>query len=351
MAPYRLKGLYRYRDSRNWWFRFSDPATGKRRAVALGTPDEAEAIRMAQSILGGNLMAENTTSSMDRELDDYLIESQRREKKPMTPGSARNVRYALKTFTRDTGITSPVSLNIPMVTIWVRSLKAAGKSQDTLRSYASYLKTFTRYLHAQGKLKSDLLEKYELPGSAPQGRSNWLKKDVVRRVIEAAGDDQHLKFILYCGFHAGLRRNEIGMAKVGWFDVENGLIHAQNMPEEGFTLKDRDNRTIDITDEFKAFLTSYLDGRNPGEFVLKPGKPRRGASKYRFDFRRLIEGHFRKAGVNCTIHDMRRSFASNLVSAGVSVYLVAKWLGDRVEVVERSYGYLAPGTGAINKLV
>jgi integrase len=44
-------------------------------------------------------------------------------------------------------------------------------------------------------------------------------------------------------------------------------------------------------------------------------------------------------------HDMRRSFASNLVSAGVSIYTVAKWLGDRVDVVEKSYGYLAPNTG------
>ena len=37
---------------------------------------------------------------------------------------------------------------------------------------------------------------------------------------------------------------------------------------------------------------------------------------------------------------MRRSLASNLVSSGVSIYTVAKWLGDRVDVVEKSYGYL-----------
>jgi hypothetical protein len=36
------------------------------------------------------------------------------------------------------------------------------------------------------------------------------------------------------------------------------------MPDEDFTLKDRDNRTIDMTDEFKTFLTDYLRDRKPG---------------------------------------------------------------------------------------
>jgi integrase len=353
MAPYRLKGLYKYRDSKNWWFRFTDPETGKRRAVSLGTDDEAKAIQEARAILGGNLMIDAApTGTLTREIDSYLIYAQQREKKAMTPGSARNVRYALRVFIKDTGITSLDSITVPLVTAWVRGLKAAGKSQDTLRSYASYLKTLTRYLHTHGKMRKDLLEKYELPGATPQGRQNWLKKDVVKRIIEAAGDDDHLKFILYCGFHAGLRRNEIGMAKVGWFDVDAGLLHAQNMPDEAFTLKDRDNRTIDLTNEFRAFLTRYLEGRdNPGEFVLCPNKTERGANKYRYDFRRLVESHFRKVGVDCSCHDMRRSFASNLVSAGVSIYTISRWLGDRVDVVERHYGYLAPGTGEINKLV
>jgi len=69
-----------------------------------------------------------------------------------------------------------------------------------------------------------------------------------------------------------------------------------------------------------------------------------------YDFSRVVEGHFKNAGVKCSIHDMRRSFASNLVSSGVSIYTVAKWLGDRVDVVEKSYGYLAPNTGEINKV-
>jgi hypothetical protein len=38
------------------------------------------------------------------------------------------------------------------------------------------------------------------------------------------------------------------------------------------------------------------------------------------------------------------------VSEGESIYIVAKWLGDGVQVVERSYGHLAPSAGNINRL-
>jgi integrase len=365
MPSKRTKGLYKYRDSKNWWFRYTDPITGKRKAVSLGTHEEGTAVQRAQAAIAGNLVAARA-DEVDREIDEYLIDAQERERNPMSPDSAKTARYVLKLFVKESKVRWPSEINEQKVAVWVRGLRAAGRSQQTLRMYAAYIKTFTRVLHASGKLKFDPLVKYTLPAEKATGRQNWLRKHAVRQIIVAVkpkvgphskpagiemakktADD--LKFILYAGFHAGLRRKEIGMAKVFWFDVEDGLIHAQNMPDENFTLKDRDNRTIDMTDEFKAFLTKYLRDRKPGDFVLRPQKTK-GTWKYRYDFSRMVEGHFKNVGVKCSIHDMRRSFASNLVSSGVSIYTVAKWMGDRVDVVEKSYGYLAPNTGEINKV-
>jgi integrase len=343
-----LKGLYKYHDSKNWYLRYTDPTSGIRKAVSLGTDDEGTAIHKANAILGGHLLAVKA-DAIDKEIDEYLIEAQSREKNPMSPDSAKTARYVLKLFAREAKVCWPSDITEQKVVVWVRGLRAVGKSQQTLRQYAAYVKTFTRYLHTAGKFKTDPLARYDLPVEKASGRKNWVRKHVVREIIGAA-EDVDLKFILYAGFHAGLRRKEISMAKVGWFDWEAGLIHAQNMPEEDFTLKDRDNRTIDMTNEFRTFLSEYLKDRKPNEFVLQPQKTK-GAWKYRYDFRRLVEGHFRNVGVVCSIHDMRRSFASNLISAGVPIYTVAKWLGDRVDVVEDHYGYLAPNTGEINKVV
>jgi integrase len=119
--------------------------------------------------------------------------------------------------------------------------------------------------------------------------------------------------------------------------------------KEGFILKDRENRVIPLSKDFKEFLAGFLRERDGDSYILRPGQER-GASEYRYDFKRAIGSHFKRCGVECSIHDMRRSFASNLVSRGVSIYKVARWLGDGVPVVEKSYGHLAPADRDIDAL-
>jgi hypothetical protein len=89
--------------------------------------------------------------------------------------------------------------------------------------YAAYVKTFVGWLYKSGHLASNALESYDLPEEKPMGRKNWLRKAEVAKVIAAVEPKysanakaatiekakqatEDLKFILYCGFHAGLRR-------------------------------------------------------------------------------------------------------------------------------------------------
>jgi hypothetical protein len=103
MSAKRTKGLYKYRDSKNWWFRYTDPLTDKRKAVSLGTDDEGTAVQRARAILGGNLLVAKA-DEIDREIDEYLIDAQEREKNPMSPDSAKTARYVLKLFVRESKI-------------------------------------------------------------------------------------------------------------------------------------------------------------------------------------------------------------------------------------------------------
>jgi hypothetical protein len=52
-------------------------------------------------------------------------------------------------------------------------------------------------------------------------------------------------------------------------------------------------------------------------------------------------------GIECCFHDLRRTFSSLKVSAGVSIYKVAKWNGHRVEIAELHYGHLVPSDDEI----
>jgi integrase len=216
------KGLYKYGDSKNWWLRYTDPISGKRKAMTLGTEDEGEAVQRARAILGGNLIVARA-DEIDREIDEYLVDAQEREKNPMSPDSAKTTRYVLKSFVKESKVRWPPEISEQKVTLWIRALRAGGKSQQTLRMYAAYVKTFTGFLHASGKLKFDPLAKYDLPAEKASGRRNWVRKDVVRQIIgavkekvgphskpagieKAKRDAQDLKFILYAGFHSGALR-------------------------------------------------------------------------------------------------------------------------------------------------
>jgi integrase len=322
--------------------------------------DAGAAIRRIQNI-------DLRTGGIQKTIGQYLATAATRRKNPMGKEAAKTAGAVLRRFCQEANVVTPQEITPARLDTWLAVYEENGRSQQTIRMYAAYVKTFVNWVYKSGHLASNALESYDLPEEKPVGRKNWLRKAEVAKVIgsvepkysanakpttieKARLAAEDLKFILYCGFHAGLRRREICMAKVFWFDLDHGLIQAQNMPEEAFTLKDEDNRTIDMSDEFKVFLIDYLKNRKFGEFVLRPEKAQ-GTWKYRYDFSRMVKGHFENVGVRCSIHDMRRSFASNAVSSGISLYIVSKWLGDGYEVIEKSYGHLAPNTGEINKVV
>jgi integrase len=350
----KIKGIYHMPGSRFYWYRWTQD--GKRHAVSLRTDDLSEAIKKVNEIQAGAWFArwergEKVATPITQVVEKYLNEAQKRRKKPMRPATAKRVKNALLQFTTDRGIRGVGDIDHYSISEWIDGLEKAGRSDDTLYTYASTLKTFVRYLVDHKLLQGEVITRFDVPRRGAIGRKNWLKKREVEKIIAEAENDA-LRFILFAGFHAGLRRNEICNAKVGWFDLdrEPGLIHVQNDPASGFILKDRENRTVPVTDSFKEFLHGFLKGKIAGAYVLHPNKSAAGKWMYRYDFSRTWKTHMRRCGVRCTIHDARRSFASNLVSEGESIYIVAGWLGDGVQVVERSYGHLAPSAGNINRL-
>jgi integrase len=337
-----MKGLYRFKNSRIWWFRFTQG--GKRNAVSLKTDDEPTAIIKARAILAEGLFEPPRAQSIEALITQYLRVAQERSKKPLRPETAKRIGYILRSYAKGSQIESVSQITHGSILQWLADYRG-----DTKYTYTRALKTFVKYLVGAKLMRADLLDNLHIPERAATGRKNWLKIEEVTRVIRES-KDLSLTFVLLAGFHAGLRKNEICNARVGWFDLEAGLVHVQNDPGSGFILKDRENRTVPLTTEFQKFLNYFLTGRNLNEFAVHPGKTKNVVGGYRWDFRKLFYNHMRRCGVVCSIHDTRRSFASNLVSHGVSIYKVARWLGDGVQVVERSYGHLAPADSDIDRL-
>jgi integrase len=340
--------------SKFWWFRWTK--NGYRYAKSLKTDDEAEATTRAQAILAEGLIATEAYTpngpvarkhEIHGMIDLYLKDAQERNKKPLRTETANVRRYILNKFVSDCRIHQVGEITLPKIQSWLTRLKAEGKAKDTIWGNGQRVRSFVIYLVSKKFLPASILVDFTVPEQAAVGRKNWVRKDEVAKIVDAATGDPILKFALLAGFDGGLRRDEISEARVGWFDLENKVLDVSNYGD--FVTKDRDNRVIPLTDRFLDFLKVYLAGRDKTEYVLAPQKTEKGSNRYRYDVSKRVRAHFNRYKVKCSIHDMRRSFASNRVSAGTSIYKVARWLGDGIVVVERSYGHLAPQDAEINR--
>ena len=330
------KNIYLKRGG--YWF--SRMRRGKRVWINLETSDPLEAQRRAGEIADSPEIA--APSQAEALIARYV--SARLASGHFTARTAEATEAVLRMLMAELG---PAMIRAKSADLerWIDCLRKR-LAPSSVGTYQMRAAGFYRWMRAKN-LRADnpaaKLDRYAIPRPKLE---RWINTaDAMRLIVEAPTDA--LRFILFCGFHAGLRRNEISEARCNWFDVPNGKLHVRR--SHGFTPKDKEERTIDLTREFAAFLSAYLDGTAPDAFALEPSVGR-GLWRYRYDFIRPFREYMTAQGFGwLTPHGMRHSFACNLVNGGVPIFHVAEWLGDGVAVVQRHYARLAPGSGNIQR--
>lgn len=305
----------------------------------METDDEIKAIEKAREMkTQASKDMQEVLHACDTEVDNYAA-SMRSE--GLSAATIYYREYTLKRFAKDLEAASPNNVTPSAVQKWFDTHKA--RHPRTACDYLQTVRLWFKWLKSRGKITSDPTDGIKLPKLKLRRRRSFLLPDQAKKLLKAAKDKPGLKFAIYCGLHAGLRKNEIIEARPSWFDLEAGLLHIQASPT--FKPKDNDNRTIPLTEEFKKWLKNDYKLQSP--FMLEPTVAH-GKYRYRFDFKKAYENLVKKCGLQVTFHDLRRTFASLHVSAGTSIYKVARWMGDGVEVIEESYGHLIPQDDQIN---
>lgn len=330
-----MKGLYQ--RGKVWWLRYS--AGGKQYFETLGTQDESEAITKAAEILDSPERI--PARSWDSEVTAYL--KGRVDARKMSANASASRKTVFDAFARDEEIREPGQVTPAVVKRWYKALQTRIE-ETTAQTYIRWLRTFCETLVDARKLRSNPVDGLEVKELRKAKRKPFCTAGEVRRLIDECQDDE-LRFILFAGFHCGLRREEIVEARPEWFDLENGILHIQR--SDTWEPKDRDDRPVPMTKEFVAFVRKF-GLRKP--FMIEPKKVKKGRWRYRYDFRRPFDLYMASKGMEwVTPHTMRRTFASLKVSAGVSLYKVAVWLGDLERVVQDHYGFLLPKDSDIER--
>jgi len=330
----KLRGIYR-RGNIFWYARMEN---GRRTQISLGTSDYAEAVVNATAVLQQPFLSES--APLESEIAAFLNHKTRQNE--YSPASVESKKYALNEFASFINKRGAASILTADVERFYRMLQQR-VSESTAQSYVTTVRSFFNRLVDQKKVRLNPVAGLKLARLDQNSRLLFCPSELRDRLIAAAPNDE-MKFVLYCGFHGGLRKNEIIEARSEWFDLERGSLHIG--PTDTFRPKDREARFIPLTKEFTKFLRRY-GSRSP--FMLRPDVAH-GKARYRYDFRRPWAEFMKAQGCEwVTPHVMRHTFASLLASKGVSIYKIAKWLGDDVRVVQKHYAKLLPKDEDIEK--
>lgn len=163
----------------------------------------------------------------------------------------------------------------------------------------------------------------------PNAHIRFLSKDEMRQL------DQHLKnqdvYPYYvAGLHTGMRLGEL--LRLKWEDI-TFPIRDLFIPKS----KSGKSRHVPISDVLYGLLRDlYGTGKNDKELVL-------GTLNGDKIYRRFMKACRKLKIKDFRFHDLRHTFASHLVMAGVSIFQVSKWLGhSSVTTTEKYYAHLSP---------
>lgn len=163
-------------------------------------------------------------------------------------------------------------------------------------------------------------------------RTRFLSKDETASLLNVVRGSKYPK-LLYpltqIALNTGMRKSEI--IHLNWDDVDfvHGMVSLK-------TSKNGKGRSVPLNDNAKQAFKAIPRDINGGRVFT-------GAMKISNPFYRQFDRAVRLAGIrDFHFHDLRHTFASNLVMAGIDLYVVSKLMGHRDIKSTQRYAHLRP---------
>lgn len=334
-----MQGIYNRKGT--FWFRFS--TGGKQIRVSLGTKDEAEAINAAKKIKAKGPQEKKISGKIWGSVIAAYVRA-KEQAGEFREGTGGRVASALKVFSERCGAAGPDSVTMAQLQKYYDTRRK--NSEAGARSTMAVIQAFLSHLgHLPGRVKY-------AAGSKINSRQVVVDLATANAWIEACKRDE-LKFVLFCGFHAGMRAGEIKHSRVAWFDLKRGIIaipamENQTLPtgkRHQWKTKDGDAREIPMSAAFRVFLGEFLRPKS-GHCL----KSIRGAGDGLFDFRAPFEKFMEAQGRDDVFpHAMRHSWITELTNSGNhSMQEISAWSGDCLETIESNYWKKKTEAGALD---
>jgi len=178
-----------------------------------------------------------------------------------------------------------------------------------------------------GKATSNPMAKVKL-FKVPEKRTRYLEKDEIITLLENCCE--HLKPIVIVALHTGMRKGEILGLQWKNIDIKRGIIFLLDT-------KNGEKREVPMNEVVQKTVINVL--KNPESqyvFCNKEGKP---YGDIKTSFATALKN---SKIINFRFHDLRHTFASQLVMSGVDLNTVRELLGHKSLAMTLRYSHLSP---------
>ena len=257
---------------------------------------------------------------------DYL--SLEQGSSPRTLEAYRRDVERLVEYARSKGAVSPIDVTSRMLREFVYYLKDVGLSPSSIRRNISAVRTYFRFLLADGVVARDPSERLETP-QRWRTLPDVLTVDEIERLLAAPTLDDPLAFrdraMLELAYGAGLRVSE--WITIGLRDV---LLEEKLVRVFG---KGSKERLVPIGRTAIGAVATYLREQRPrlerggGKGVLFLNA--RGEPLSRMGAWKILRRYVERAGITKEVspHTLRHSFATHLLEGGADLRAVQEMLG------------------------
>jgi len=342
MAKERPKAKHKglYRRGTVWWIRYAG-LDGKIRFESSGTKTfkEAQVLlnkRKTEVSEGKDpIITRKIKPHTFRELGEHYVIWAERQK------SYRRKKGIVKILTKEwcnlplrhfnTRIVEEYQTKVITEVVITKDGKEHHKAPATANRHLACLKhMFTKAVEWE-MVEEEALKKVRRVKLLPENnrRLRYLSKEESTALVDAC--KPHLRPIVVTALNTGMRKEEI--LSLEWerhIDLRNGFILLD-------ITKNGDRREVPINQTLRKTLQSLVR-HIASPYVFTDARGRRFANVVR-----SFKSACKKAGIkDFRFHDLRHTFASRLVMAGVDITTIKELLGHKTLTMTLRYAHLAP---------
>ncbi len=209
--PRKVKGLYL--NNGTWWL--ARQRLGKRVFVSLETKVYSEAVQKAEEMADSPEL--NPGGLLEAEIELYV--KAKASADLMTRQTQANTAQMLRRLITHFGNVPPSYITTVKAQAYYDWMKSSGVTEGTAQTYIARTRPFFQWLYKDKQsITRNPFSGIKMGRLVASARKDFCESELRNSLIENCPRED-LRFILYCGFHAGLRRNEIVEARPCWFDL------------------------------------------------------------------------------------------------------------------------------------